>query len=228
MALSVLPTPAHLAALTTLDEIRQWSGVHVQVWQHLSVALGTTPSVRVLALTPADVVQSVFRSVRITLVDADNRRTGDRELSSVEVIQVALTRRQFNMEDFDLLQPPPPPAPVFMGGGGTAPSDKKKVKVSHHADQVETMSATELEEAYAAYRMATGADPSPEADPSQEQLAVKYAEIIKRNESPYADFGVLTPFGRPMQKQMKARNWLLQADGSFKAVEIPGPPGMES
>ena len=237
MALSLLPTPAELAGLASLDDIRQWTGVHTSVWQHLSVALGTVPSVRVLALTPSDVIRSAFRSVRITLVDTNNQRTGDRELSSVEVIQLALmwriARRLFNMEDIDLLQPPPPPPVANVGGAAASSEDRKKIKVSHHADQlddteVDTMNATELEEAYAAYRMATGADPRPEADPSQEQLAVMYAKVIKRNESPYADFSVLTPFGRRMQKQMKARNWLLQADGSFKAVEIPGPPGFES
>ena len=31
-----------------------------------------------------------------------------------------------------------------------------------------------------------------------------------------------------MLEQMKACSWLLQADGSFKAVEIPSPPGFDS
>lgn len=165
------------------------------------MAFGTVRSVRVLALSPSDVIQAAFRSVRITLVDANSQRTGDRELSSVEMIQSALmwriARRLFKMEDIDLLRPPPPPPPVTMSGMAAASRNKKKIKVSHHADQlddteVETINATELEEAYAAYRMATGADPRPEADPSQEQLAVMYAKITKRNDSAY--FSVLTPF----------------------------------
>ena len=129
------------------------------------------------------------------------------------------------------LRPPPPPPPVTVRGMAAASSDTKKIKVSHHADQLDdtevaTMSATELEEAYAAYRMATGADPRPEADPSQEQLAVMYAKITKRNESPYCS--VLSPFGRRMQKQMSSDEAsqlvsVLQADGSFKAVKIPDP-----
>ena len=48
--------------------------------------------------------------------------------------------------------------------------------------------------------------------------------MIKRNEAPYADFSVMTPYGRRSQKQPKARNFLLQMDGSWKTVEIPGPP----
>ena len=173
MALSLLPTPAELASLTSLDDIRQWTGVQTSVWQHLSVAFGTAPSVRVLALSPSDVIQAAFCSVRITLVDANSHRTGDRGLSSVEMIQSALmwriALRLFNMADIYLLRPPPPPTPVTVSGMAAASSNKKKIKVSHHADQlddteVETMSATELEETYAAYRMATGADPRPEAD----------------------------------------------------------------
>ena len=46
MALSLLPIPAELASLTSVDDIRQWTGVQASVWQHLSVAFGTVPSVR--------------------------------------------------------------------------------------------------------------------------------------------------------------------------------------
>ncbi len=166
-----------LAELATLTH---WS-VQAAVWQHLSVALGTVPSVRVLALTPSDVIRSACRSVRITLVDTNNQWSGEPEPSSVEVIQLArmwrIVRRLFNMDDIDLLQPPAPPPPVSVGGTATSSGDRKKIKVSHHADQlddteVEAMTATELEEPHVACRMAAGPDPRPEADPSQEQLAV--------------------------------------------------------
>lgn len=240
MAASLLPTQAELAGLRTLDNVRDWTGTPEVVWQHLSVALGTVPNVRVLALTPMDIMKRAFRDARITLVDSTGNRTGDRELTSVEVIQMALmwriARQLFGLDDVDILSPTPmiPPAVgAPPGGAGAGASDRKKVKVSHHADQldeteVDTMTQTEIEASYAQFRAVTGADPRPEADPSQEQLAVIYAKVIVRNESPYADFSVLTPFGRRMQKQMKARNWLLQADGSFKATEIPGPPSHES
>ena len=49
-------------------------------------------------------------------------------------------------------------------------------------------------------------------------------KILKRGEAPYADFSILTPFGRRMQKQSKARKFSLQPDGTWKTVEIPGPP----
>lgn len=41
-------------------------------------------------------------------------------------------------------------------------------------------------------------------------------------------FSVLTPFGRRAQRQMKARSWTLQQDGTFRALEIPGPPSFEA
>ena len=89
--------------------------------------------------------------------------------------------------------------------------------------EVEILSNAEVEAAYRNHRDAVGADPLAECDPSPEQITAMFAKVIKRNEAPYADFSVMTPYGRS-QKQSKARNFLLQMDGTWKTVEIPGPP----
>eukprot|EP00913_Durusdinium_trenchii_P033134 g31021.t2 len=44
----------------------------------------------------------------------------------------------------------------------------------------------------------------------------------------FARSPILTPFGRTMQKQLKTRSWLLQQDGTFKALDIPGPPSFDA
>ena len=51
-----------------------------------------------------------------------------------------------------------------------------------------------------------------------------HTKVVVRGEEPYADFSVLTPFGRRMQKQLRIRIWLPQQDGSYKLVDVPGPP----
>lgn len=51
-----------------------------------------------------------------------------------------------------------------------------------------------------------------------------YQRVVQLGEPPYADFSILTPYGRRVQKQMKARAWTIQQDGTFRALEVPGPP----
>ena len=87
---------------------------------------------------------------------------------------------------------------------------------------MEIISNDEIEKAYRNHREAVGADPLPDAEPTAAQVTAMMAKVLKRHEAPYADFSVLTPFGRRIQKQSKARNFL-QADGTRKTVEIPGP-----
>ena len=111
MAGSLLPTQAELAGPRTLDNVREWTGRPGAVWQHLSVALGAVPNLHVLGLTLADIMKRAFRDVRITLVDTHRARAGDRGLTSVEVIQMALmwriARQLFGLDDVDILSPTP-------------------------------------------------------------------------------------------------------------------------
>ena len=53
-------------------------------------------------------------------------------------------------------------------------------------------------------------------------------KVVVRDEPPYADFSILTPFGRRMQKAMKMKSFAFQPDGSWKKVEIPGPPNLQA
>eukprot|EP00971_Amphidinium_carterae_P062693 1240989-Amphidinium_carterae.1 len=64
-----------------------------------------------------------------------------------------------------------------------------------------------------------GSQPPPEADPTPLQLSALYEKIIVRGEEPYADFAIFTPFGKRVQRALRLRAWLLQDDGSYRAVE---------
>ena len=238
MALSILPTATELAALTTLEQIRAWTQTPTETWRVASDALGTVPSIRVLALTPADIFRQMLRQVRIPVTGG-----APRELGSVEAIQLALmwrvSRQAYQLEDLDILAPgalyghAAPAAAVVPSPKAASSSGVKRLKVSNFVDQlddteVDMASKVEIDEAYRCFREATGADPQPEADPTPEQIAVMRAKVVVNGEAPYGDFSVLTPYGRRVQKSMKAKNWLLQADGSFKAQEVPGPPTFEA
>ena len=234
MALSILPTVSELANLTTIEEVRTWAGCDQATWKAASDHLGSIPSLRYLALVPSDVLKSMLERVRIPA----NRPAGVTvdpppcNATAVEVIQLAVmwrvARLAYQLPDIDILAP----APVIPAPNPTGPVPKtatKKVKLSVHLDQmdeneVELISRTDLDACYRTYRDVTGSDPQPDCDPTMEQVTAMRVKLLERDEPPYADFSVLVPHGRELQKSMKTRSWLLQSDGSWKGVDIPGPP----
>ena len=235
---SILPTDAELARLTDIASIRAWTALPEAVWDAVSATLGTVPNLRIFASVPVEVIRAVGQSVRIPLPLISGARPDppDRALSAVEIIQVALmwriARLAYQLPDVN-------PLVEQAAGVSTTPvaattaSPAKKVKVANHADQLddtelELISTEDLDQCYRNFKEVTGSDPQPEADPSAEQITVMKSKVVIRGESPYADFSVLTPFGRRVQKQMKARNFLLQPGGSWKTFEIPGPPSFEA
>ena len=231
MARALLPTDAELAQLTTIEEVRNWAGLPQQSWNVLSDCLGNVPSLRVLATLPQPTLQEDVRLSRIPATATE----GERALNAVEIIQAAImwrvARQAYGLSDVDPLIPPAPAGASTTGNATPVvdPSPRKKVKMNNAVDQldeteVELLSNNDVESAYRNHREAVGADPLPDCDPTPEQITAMHAKVIKRNESPYADFSVMTPYGRRSQKQSKARNFLLQMDGTWKTVEIPGPP----
>ena len=148
-------------------------------------------------------------------------------------------RLAFSFRDMDILDPSSSMSPTTAGvqvvpsSSSNVPAGPKKVKVAQIADQLDD---TELElidkkvsdQAYQNYRAMVGADPPVDAEPTPEQITVLYNKIITRGDALYADFSVLTPLGRRVQKQLKAKDYFLQEDGSWKQVEMPGPPTFQA
>lgn len=233
---SVLPTDAELATLATLEQVRVWSGLDNGVWQRVSEFLGTLPSLRVMSLVPLATLREMPARLRLPQPAVSGVEQPARTLTAVEIIQVAImwrvARQAFGLPDIDPLITDPAavasPAPKAIAASGA-----KKVKVSAHADQrdeteVDMISQDDLEQLYRNFRQLTGADPQPESDPTPEQVTVLRNKVLVAKEAPYADFSVLTPYGRRVQKQMKAKGFHLQQDGTWKTTGIPSPPTMEA
>ena len=45
---------------------------------------------------------------------------------------------------------------------------------------------------------------------------------------PYVGFSLLTPYGRRMAKVLRHRSWILQEDGTYKPIEVPGPDSFDA
>eukprot|EP00435_Cladocopium_sp_Y103_P022756 s3386_g5.t1 len=221
-----LPTTAELAALTSIEAVRLYCGCSQALWAVIDTALGGVASVILFSMLPAVTLRHTLHSVRIT------GDVTERSLTPMEVIQVAymwrVARTCMELPDIDPLAEPAPQVTT-----ATSSSPIKKVKASSVLDQMDdtevaAMSRVELNEAYANHVEETGAEPQHDCDPTVEQIAAMRDRVITRQEAPYADFSILTPFGKTMQRQLKTRSWMIQQDGTFRALEVPGPPSFEA
>ena len=136
-----------------------------------------------------------------------------------------------------------PPAPflgaVGMGGGGTpgpgatgCGEGKRKVKCSQVLDQTDEAEVPELGQAevdkyYRILEKVKGGPVRPEAEPTPEQISALKVRVMDLQLSPYADFSIFVNFQHRFSKTLKFLNHILQPDGTFKAVEVPGPPNYD-
>ena len=109
----------------------------------------------------------------------------------------------------------------------------RKLKTSNLIDPVDDTeiaapSGGQLAFWYDCYRELKHGDPLPDRDLSPEQVAAMHARIVTFGQEPYADFSLLTPYGRRMQKRLRHRSWLLQEDGTYSPIEVPGPGSWEA
>ena len=138
---------------------------------------------------------------------------------------------------------PPPSLPTSSGPSpGTASlspasaDDKalalRKHKVSNLTDpmdesEVPAASKDQLTTWYANYTRIKFGDPRPEKDPTPEQVQAMHVRIVVHRLEPYADFSILTPFGRRFAKRLKFRSWLPQPDGTYIPLDMPGPESFD-
>jgi hypothetical protein len=139
-----------------LNDVVTFAAVEANLWALFAKQLGNPPSVRILAMVPASVLQKTILGLRIPSCATPADGT-------------------------------PPPT-----------------------------------------REITGADPLPEVEPTDLQVAAMEDKVVMRDESPYVDFSILTPFGRRIQRAMKTKSYSFQPDGTWKAADIPGPPQFQA
>ena len=60
-------------------------------------------------------------------------------------------------------------------------------------------------------------------DPSPDQIQATHVRSVELGLELYADFSLLTPFGRRLAKALRHRSWMLQEDGTYRPVDVPGP-----
>ena len=249
---SLLATETELKGIKLPEDVAKIAGLTQELWDRFHHGLGQPPSVRVLAMIPATVLQKIINSLRIPTGPAGaDGAVPTREPNVTEVVQMALVwrvaRQAVGLEDMDPMLPGQESSSAkggkgtqvtqVQGTGSPTPSvvttPHKKFKMSAVADQTDESEVipktrAEMTIYYENHREVTGSDPLPEVEPTDLQVAALEEKIVVRDEAPYADFAILTPFGRRMQKVMKTKSYSFQPDGSWKSVEIPGPPSFQA
>ena len=198
-----------LATVNDVADLLPHAGLHCGTWDVISTSLGGVPNVVVLAFMPKETLDVAVAAARITPTGASEVRA----LTLVEEVQLGLiwrwSRQKVGMSGERALQSQEPgssdaeaaAAPVTPDAPSFNTEYEKKVKVSTVLDQTEETEVPVLTpDAYDRFvkehQELVGILPLPETEPTEDQLAALQLRDIDRSGTPYADFLVLTPYGR--------------------------------
>jgi hypothetical protein len=110
--------------------------------------------------------------------------------------------------------------------------ETRKIKISNLIDpadetEVPAASSDQLKIWYENYKALKHGEPLIEKEPSPDQVAALHLRVVTLAMEPYADFSLLTPYGRRVAKTLRHRSWIMQEDGSYRPMEVPGPATYE-
>ena len=191
--------------------------------------------VRELALVPRPAWDAMAQALKVPGPnDADGNPGPPRDLTLVEKARVESARRVALLRmgvapDSPGGTGPPAPSPAPGPGPSTGGSPgARKLKLSSVLDptldaEVTPLGQAEVQQLYQDYKTKFGDYPSPEADPSADQLA-SLRQVVSAGSAPYADFSLFGPHGlRLLRKQTFTSYTLNVATGEWSKKEQPGP-----
>ena len=129
--------------------------------------------------------------------------------------------------------PPLPPVGGSLAAGSASPtpaSPTRKLKLSSVIDstldaEVHQLSPTEITEMYTRYKNRFGDHPSPEVEPTPDQISTLHQLLIQAGAAPYADFSVWGLHAlRTLRKSVFTSYTLNSATGEWSKKEMPEGP----
>ncbi|CAE7838251.1 unnamed protein product [Symbiodinium sp. CCMP2592] len=230
------PTDAELAAIADLPGVFTWAGVTGALERALRAALGDPARVRELALVPRAAWDTMVSTLRVAgPADSDGNPGPPRDLTLVERARMESSRRVALLRmgippDVPGGASPPAPAPTTGPAptGSTPATGARRLKLSSILDptldaEVSPLGAAFFQQLYKDYKAKFGDYPSPDADPSSDQVA-SLRQVVAAGAAPYADFSLFGPHGlRLLRKQTFTSYTLNVATGEWSKKEQPGP-----
>ena len=93
--------------------------------------------------------------------------------------------------------------------------------------ELKPIDADHVDKMFTAYRTDRGEFPHEDHEPTADQLAA-VAQLVRAGVPPYVDFSVFGPHGKRMLKKIHlVANYYEPSDGTWRRVELPGPPDFE-
>ena len=182
---------------------------------------------RALGIVPEDTFAAVLDEVLVPVEGSPHRALKFAERASLLLVGSAC---RASAGIFGVAAPPSG-APSLALAIPTAIVRKIKLGlVCSQADdtEIELLGTADMDIGYGRWEALFGIDcrPDPDAMITRGQLsAVKY--MLDADMVPYVDYAIWGPHGSRMEKKMKLGGQVWQANGTFRYIEIAGPPTIE-
>ena len=233
------PTEPELNAITSLQEAADWAGTSGETHTQLMKELGTPAKLRDILFIPRPDWDAVVSAFQITENDSSGTET-TRILTPTEKARIEIFRRVVFLRlgaTPDGVGSTAPPTPTTgaspLPAAGSHGTLTRKLKLSSIIDptldaEIVQMSQDEVTEAYKRYRNKYGDHPSPDVEPSIDQLSA-LNQLIKSSALPYTDFSIYGPHGlRTLRRAVFSAYMLNAATGEWSKRESPGPDCLAS
>ena len=232
------PTDEELNQIGDLKGAYDWAGVPDDLRDSLGQALGDPTKIRdIIFVTRTTWDTTVGRIKGSKPPDADGNRE-PRDLTPVDCSPLEIFRRVcFRRAGVEpdtpgALGPQAPAVTAAVPAPVTSQPSGRKLKMSAVVDQtldaeVVSLSAEAINQMYEAYKLKYGDVPSPESEPTSDQLSA-VNQLVASRATPYIDFAVYGPHGLRLLRKLTFQAIALNSMGEWQRKEMPGPPDYES
>ena len=218
------PTPQQIAGLDALADAGSWAGLSPAELAEILDGLGGPTTFLEVAAIPKDVYTDSINLVRVAAPLVDEEPPG----AAVSLTPVAKGKaQQFYRACIAKVGVVAGPSTVTTLSVQKGPKMTKSVDSALDTEII-VLTKPHLEKLFAAYRTARGEFPSEEIEPTEEQISAVH-QLINTGCPPYVDFSIFGPYGRRLLRKLTFISYHYHApEGTWKRLELPGPPDFES
>lgn len=232
------PSAEELNAIDNLDAAFDWAGVSADVRTALCDNLGSPTKIRDVIFVGRDIWDTVVARTKGKGAPAADGSQPDRDLTAIDLARVEIFRRVCFLRVGAIPDTPgalrqPAAAPVAATPAPfTSAAASRKLKMSAVVDQtldaeVQPLTTDVVHNMYEAYKAKYGDVPSPEAEPTTDQLSA-VSQLLGSKATPYVDFAVYGPNGLRLLRKLTFSAISLNSQGEWQRKEMPGPPDWEA
>ncbi len=210
-----------VAGLLALGDASLWAGLTSAELTVILDGLGNPTSFLEVAAIPKDVFTDSMNQVRMASPGGDDDAPG------IPLTPVAKGKAQQFLRaciaKVGVVSGPPTVTTVAVKG----PKMANFVDSSLDSEII-VLTKPHLERLFSNYRSSRGEFPSQEIEPTEEQISAIH-QLINTGCSPYVDFAIFGPFGRRLLRKLTFISYHYNApEGTWKRLELPGPPDFDS